>query len=147
MRPFAAGFFAAPALAAAFFAAMTLTPAACAPNPPPPAEAPTDVGARSLVRIYQDTPGSAAGTYTGRRIRVRFEAGQLKAADGGLGWFTGFDRTPPVILFLCDRQTDPPGTVEVVGVCRGLVHDGFRRGPGIDWHILVTDCAVTILPP
>jgi hypothetical protein len=62
-----------------------------------------------LVRIYQDTPGFAAGTYTGRRIRVRFEAGQLKAADGGLGWFTGFDRTPPVILF---RATGENGSFE-----------------------------------
>lgn len=102
----------------------------------------------SLVRLYRDTPGIARDTYTGRRVRVRLPAkGYLVVGDGvgykGVGWFTGYADTPPVVLFLCDPPPDNSAPIEVVGVCAGRVEDGVRRGPGIDWQVRVTGCSLT----
>lgn len=113
-----------------------------------------DVSPTNLVRLYRDSPQLADATYTGRKIRVRFGAKQYRVVAGaighppvGLGWFTGFVDVPPVLVFRCIPPSDDTQPIEVVGVCRGLIHDGIRRGSGIEFHIRVEDCIVSVQSP
>lgn len=130
-----------------FFLAIA-TPACSCPGPPPaPPPPPIDVGPASLVRIYRDTPGIAASTYTGRRVRVRLPAsGYVVKADGvgwsGVGWLTGFSDAPPALVFFCDPPPDNKSDIEVVGLCAGRSEDGHKRAPDVDWCVVVTECSL-----
>lgn len=114
---------------------------------PPQPDPPVDVSPESLVRLYRDTPHIAHETYSGRRVRVNLPAGSYKIIQQGVGyrivgWFTGFQDTPPVLVFFCDPPPDEKAALEIVGVCRGRTNDGLRRAPGIDFVITVTECSV-----
>jgi hypothetical protein len=127
--------------------AFLLCAATACGRPDKPLENPLEVSPSNLVRLYRDTPNLAADSFTGRRIRCRLTPGTYRVVPGGVGWVTGFQDLPAV-FFACDPPTGvlPTDTLEVVGSCAGITHDGHRRGPGVDWFIMVVESIVLRLP-
>lgn len=99
------------------------------------------VPASRLVNGYLDTPDLAHRTWTGRTVTVTLAAGNYSVTPDAVHWFTGFENTPPVIVFECERPPrDNTQTIRITGVCRGSFRDGKRRSPEIDFFVKVADC-------
>lgn len=105
-------------------------------------------GADDFVAVHRLTPEQARKRFAGRLVQIYIPPGTHVCDAGSLGYRAGGDS--PIIVFHCRDGFLPPDAGEaalVTGRYVGMHRDGVRRGAGIDWKIVLSDCSVTRLSP
>lgn len=122
------------------FVTLLVATIGCSPDPKPQSE-PLSPNPGSLVRSYRDAPRSANGAWTGQRVRIQLDPGTYTIGPGAIYFHSGTTDVPPCMVFECvNPPANSSAVCEIVGRCEGMVRDGIRRGPGIDFYLRVTGC-------